>query len=152
MSTASQKLHIIDTPNEDEAKLAAESSRLLAALIGRGDTAQLRLVDGEEEITIPVSAIKMLVGILNQMAKGNAISMVPIHAELTSQQAADFLNVSRPYLVKLLDGEKIPHHKVGVRRKVLFKDLMEYKTKRDEESNAALDELTKQAQELNMGY
>ncbi len=152
MSTTAQKLHIIDTPNEDEAKLAAESSRLLAVLIGKGDTARLRLVDGEEEITIPVSAIKMLVGILNQMAKGNAISIVPIHAELTTQQAADFLNVSRPYFVKLLDSKEIPHHKVGVRRKVLFKDLMEYKTKRDEESISALDELTKQAQELNMGY
>ncbi|HHS83533.1 MAG TPA: helix-turn-helix domain-containing protein [Gammaproteobacteria bacterium] len=152
MSTTAQKLHIIDTPNEDEAKLAAESSRLLAALIGRGDAAQLRLLDGEEEITVPVAAIKMLVDILNQMAKGNAISMVPIHAELTTQQAADFLNVSRPYLVKLLEGEEIPYHKVGVRRKVFFKDLMEYKTKRDEESITALDELTKQAQELNMGY
>ena len=151
MSSA-KKLHITDVPDEKEVKLAAESSRLLAALIGKGDTAQLRLVDGDEEITVPVSAIRMLVDILNQMAKGNAISVVPIHAELTTQQAADCLNVSRPYLVKLLNEGKFPHHKVGVRRKVLFKDLMEYNKRATHESNEALNELTKQAQELNMGY
>ena len=151
MSSA-KKLHILDALNEQDAKLAAESGRLLAALIGKGHAAQLRLVDGDEEITVPISAIKMLVDILNQMAKGNAVSIVPIHAELTTQQAADCLNVSRPYLVKLLDEGKIPHHKVGVRRKVLFKDLVKYKERLAQESNAALDALAKQAQELNMGY
>ena len=143
---------MFEMPNEEEAALAAESSRLLAAVIGRRGEAALRLVDGDQDITVPISAIKMLADILSQMAQGNAISLVPIHAELTTQQAADFLNVSRPYLVKLLDAGDIPHHKVGVRRKVLFKDLVDYKTRRDEESASALNELTKQAQELNMGY
>ncbi len=149
---SAKDLLVIDAPDEQEAKLAAESSRILAAIIGRGGEAQLRLVDGDEHITVPVTAIKMLVKILNQMAQGNAISIVPIHAELTTQQAADFLNVSRPYLIKLLDAGKIPHHKAGVRRKVYFKDLVEFKERTVEESKIALDKLTKQAQELNMGY
>ncbi|MAT65432.1 MAG: DNA-binding protein [Gammaproteobacteria bacterium] len=150
--SAAQKYHMLEAPNEEEAALAAESSRLLAALIGEGERARLRLLDGEQEITVPVSAIRLLVDILNQMAKGNAISLVPIHAELTTQQAADVLNVSRPYLVKLLDEGEIPFHKVGVRRKIYFRDLMEYRTKREQESMDALDALTRQGQELDMGY
>ena len=150
--SAAQKYHMLEAPNEEEAALAAESSRLLAALIGEGERARLRLLDGEQEITVPVSANRLLVDILNQMAKGNAISLVPIHAELTTQQAADVLNVSRPYLVKLLDEGEIPFHKVGVRRKIYFRDLMEYRTKREQESMDALDALTRQGQELDMGY
>lgn len=150
--TVAQKMHMYEMPNEADAALAAESSRSLAAVLGRGEEATLRLVDGNQDITVPISAIKMLADILGQMAQGNAISLVPIHAELTTQQAADFLNVSRPYLVKLLDAGDLPHHKVGVRRKVFFKDLVEYKAARDEKSANILDELTRQAQELNMGY
>lgn len=150
--SAMQKLNRLEVPNEQESALAAESSRLLAALIGRGDTAQLRLLDGDQEITVPVSAIKMLVDILNQMAQGNAVSLVPIHAELTTQEAADFLNVSRPYVVKLIEQGELPCHKVGVRRRVLFKHLMEYKERRDQQSMDAVNTLSQQAQDLGMGY
>lgn len=150
--SAIPKLNRLNVPNEEESALAAESSRLLAALVGRGDTAQLRLVDGDQEITVPVSAIKMLVDILNQMAQGNAMSLVPIHAELTTQEAADFLNVSRPYVVKLIEQGELPCHKVGVRRRVLFKHLMEYKERRDQQSMDAADALSQQAQDLGMGY
>lgn len=150
--SAIPKLSRLNVPNEQESALAAESSRLLAGLIGRGDTAQLRLVDGDQEITVPVSAIKMLVDILNQMAQGNAMSLVPIHAELTTQEAADFLNVSRPYVVKLIEQGELPCHKVGVRRRVLFKHLMEYKERRDQQSMEAVNALSQQAQDLGMGY
>ena len=86
------------------------------------------------------------------MARGDAVSLIPIHKELTTQEAANILNVSRPYLVKLMEAGEIPFHKNGVRRRVFFKDLMEYKQKRDQASMLLLDELTAEAQEFEMGY
>lgn len=139
-------------PTEQDSELARTSSRLLAACIGRGPTARLRVIDGADEIEVPVGALRMLVDILANMAEGNAISLVPIHAELTTQQAADFLGVSRPHLVGLVDKGEIPHHKVGTHRRIYFRDLLEYRKERMGRSRAALDALAEQAQRLGMGY
>ncbi len=142
----------LQIPSPEDTTLALESSRLLAACIGKGDTAYLRLHDGDEVLQVPIKAIHLLVEILDTMARGDAVSLIPIHKELTTQEAANILNVSRPYLVKLIENGEIPHRKNGVRRKVLFKDLMEYKQKRDKASLELLDELTAEAQSLDMGY
>jgi excisionase family DNA binding protein len=139
-------------PNERDSELARSSSRLLAACIGRGPTARLRVIDGDGEIEVPVSALRMLVDILANMAEGNAISIVPIHAELTTQQAADFLGVSRPHLVGIVERGELPHHKVGTHRRVYFRDLLAYRNQRLEVSKAALVALAEQAQKLGMGY
>lgn len=126
---------------------------MLAACIGHGPTARLRVIDGDDEmIEVPVAALRMLVDILANMAEGNAVSIVPIHAELTTQQAADFLGVSRPYLVGLVERGELPHHKVGTHRRIYFQDLMHYREKRMGQSKAALDALAAQAQHLGMGY
>ncbi len=152
MAKAVKKHHETISPSEQEVELAAQSSRLLAAQLGHGETARIRLIDEEQDITVPVSALRLLVDILAYMAQGDAITLVPHHAELTTQQAADFLNVSRPYLVKLLEQGEIPYRKVGTRRRVLFQNLMDYKKRNQVERVRALDDLTKQAQELDMGY
>lgn len=137
-------------PEPQDAELARASSRLLAACIGHGPTARVRVIDGDGEIEVPVSALRMLVDILTNMAEGNAISLVPIHAELTTQQAADFLNVSRPYLVGLIDRGELAHHKVGTHRRILFRDLLAYRERQLKASKDALAELAAEAQQ--QGY
>lgn len=144
------------TPSAVDTQLAQESSRQLAKLLGtRKESVQVRVQpDGgkEETIAIPLSAFRLLTDILTEMAKGNAVTLIPIHAELTTQQAADLLNVSRPYLIELLEKGIIPFRKVGTHRRVLFQDLMAYKQKTDRERLKALEELSALDQELDFGY
>lgn len=143
-------------PTEDEARLSQESSRILATHISpQSATRRLKIVEddgSEQDVVIPVAAYSLLVNILSQMAQGNAVTLIPIHAELTTQEAADILNVSRPFLVKLIEAKEIPYRKVGRHRRIRYEDLMNYKQRIDSQRMQALDELAAQAQELNMGY
>lgn len=152
MSKTASTMRRVRMPTETEVMLAAESSQRLAASLSSGDQARLRLIDGDTDVTVPVVAIHMLVDILNQMALGNAVSLVPIHAELTTQQAADLLSVSRPYLVKQLESGAIPFHKLGRHRRIRYCDLMAYQAQVDQDGREAVDALTAEAQELGLGY
>jgi len=150
MSALRNEQIITPPTSPEESELARESSRLLAACIGHGKTARLRVIDGNGVIEVPVAALRMLVDILTNMAAGNAMSLVPIHAELTTQQTADFLNVSRPYVVGLLERGELPHHKVGTHRRVRFSDLMAYREAQLRKSKASLAELAKLDQESGL--
>lgn len=145
-----------DLPTEAEVTLAKESSRLLSLYLNsQEETQAIRVIDqaGEHEaVQVPTAAYRLLIDILAQMAQGNAVSLIPVHAELTTQEAADMLNVSRPYLVKLLDGGAIPFHKVGTHRRVYYQDLVKYKNHIDTERLKTLEELSALDQELNLGY
>lgn len=136
-------------PSDGESEVALASSRALS----RYGRKSLRVqVEGGDSIELPASAVELLIRILTEMANGNALTLIPIHAELTTQQAADLLNVSRPYFITLLEQNKIPFRKVGKHRRILFKDLMAYKRKADRDRDAILATLTKEAQEEDMGY
>ena len=143
-------------PSEADALLARESSRRLATYkLGRRSSVRIQLLDDEAEaetVTVPASALRLFLHLLTEMAQGNAVTLIPTHAELTSQQAADLLNVSRPYMIKLLDEGKLPSRSVGKYRRVRFDDLMAYKRKDDQARAKILDQLTAEAQELGMGY
>jgi excisionase family DNA binding protein len=142
-------------PDEKDRELARQSSRSLVGHLRDRTEARLSLFEkGEavEQVTLPRAALRLLVDLLAEMARGNAVTLIPIHAELTTQQAADLLNVSRPFLIGLLNEGKIPFRKVGTHRRTLFKDIMAYKHAIDAKRSEALDELAKQAQELGMGY
>lgn len=141
------------SPSEADAVLAKESSRRLAARpLGMPSGLAIRLDDEAEPVIVPAAAVRLLLHLLTEMAQGNAVTLIPTHAELSTQQAADLLNVSRPYLVKLLDDGKIPSRAVGRYRKVRFDDLMAYKQRDDEARAKVLDQLAADAQELGMGY
>jgi excisionase family DNA binding protein len=158
MTTVLAELPVTVAPSAADAKLAQESSRKLAKLLGSKKKKQLHLRiqsdnEPEEKVAVPLSAFRLLADILTEMARGNAVTLIPVHAELTTQQAADLLNVSRPYLIDLLEKGQIAHRKVGTHRRVLFEDLMAYKRKTDTARLKALEELSALDQELGgMGY
>ncbi len=143
-------------PTEADAVLAHESSRRLAShKLGRRSSVRIQLLDDGKEaeaIAVPASALRLFLHLLTEMSLGDAVTLIPTHAELSTQQAADLLNVSRPYLVKLLDKRKIPCRIVDKYRRVRFDDLIAYKRKDDEARAKVLDQLTAEAQELGMGY
>ena len=116
---------------------------------------RIQLLDNGKEpetLAVPASAVRLFLRLLTEMSQGHAVTLIPTQAELTTQQAADLLNVSRPYLVKLLDEGKIPFRNVGKYRRVQFGDLMTYKRKDDQARAKVLDQLTQEAQELGLGY
>jgi excisionase family DNA binding protein len=153
MSTYTPSLSL---PTDEEVTLARESSRLLATYLQtQAETQQIEIFDDKgtsHAVCVPVSAPRLLVDILTEIGEGNAVSIIPIHAELTTQEAADVLNVSRPFLVQLLEQGEIPFHKIGTHRRIRYQDLITYKERIDSERNKALDALAKQAQRLKMGY
>lgn len=136
-------------PDETDSELAATASRELAR--ASKETLSVRLEDGTD-LQLPKAVTPLLIKILTEMAQGNAVTLIPLHAELTTQEAANLLNVSRPFLNKLLEQGEIPHHKVGTHRRIKFVDLENHRIAREKLRNECLNDLARQAQEEGMGY
>jgi excisionase family DNA binding protein len=104
----------------------------------------------DEQLILPPSVYETLLKAVHLMAQGKPISIVPFEHELTTQEAADLINVSRPFLVKLLEEGKVPFHLVGTHRRVRFVDLVLYKKTRDKERRQALKRLTELSEQLGL--
>lgn len=149
----------VASPGEEGAREAAHAARMLAPLLRKSRKRRSSRFsiqpEGKahtESVTVPREAFELFVRILEQMAKGHAVTIVPIHAELTTQEAANLLNVSRPYLIGLLDQGEIPFHRVGTHRRIRFENLLAYKRKDDAYRKKVVDALTEEAQKLGLGY
>jgi len=120
--------------------------------LSRKNEVKIKVEETDEFITIPKSALTILSAVIENMARGESISIVSSSSELSTQQVATMLNVSRPHIVKLLETKKIPFKKVGSHRRILLKDVMEFKEQLAKEREAQLDFLSNQAQNLKLGY
>lgn len=152
MEYSSQHINDPILPSQEEVILARETSRKLAQSIEPEQIISLKIKGKEGELDLPASAVRLLLDVLEQMANGNAVTLTPLHTELSTNQAATLLRVSRPFLIKLLEEGEIPFRKVGRHRRVLAKDVLAYRQSIFEKRSKALDELTDQAQDLNWGY
>ncbi|MBX9667859.1 MAG: helix-turn-helix domain-containing protein [Candidatus Obscuribacterales bacterium] len=139
-------------PSEHDVEAACQALTQLDAAKSSGETFVMATSKSGVQFELSEGAFSLLVKILSEMAKGNGIMVVPIHAELTTQQAADFLNVSRPFLIGLLERGEIGFRTVGRHRRVRLEDIVNYKKQIEERRLQSLDDLAAQAQELNMGY
>ncbi|MCK2242396.1 MULTISPECIES: helix-turn-helix domain-containing protein [unclassified Crossiella] len=111
---------------------------------------RLRVAEDGEELIVPRAAVELFARILAHMAAGQGVSVVPTNAELTTQQAADLLNVSRPYLIGLLDAGEIDYRKVGKHRRIRVTSLLGYLRRDDHRRREAADELTALTQEMGL--
>jgi excisionase family DNA binding protein len=148
-----QSTTTLTLPTEDEANLARETSRVLASRLRKSRPMRLRILDDTSDggtLKLPASIVRLLLRILEETACGNAVTIVPVHAELTTQEAADMLNISRPFLIQLLDQGKMEFRRVGTHRRVRFEALMKYKREADARRRAALDALAAYDQELGL--
>ena len=151
-------MHVLEhrqpPPTAQESAMARASGELLSRYAAQHTPLTLRVREEGHDLPIelPMGAVALLNDILQAMAAGRGITLIPENAELTTVQAAEVLNVSRPFLIKLLEHGTIPYRKVGKHRRIRMEDVMAYKSRIDRERESVLDQLVTEAQEQNLGY
>jgi len=141
-------------PTVEDSAIARLSGEYLSRFVGRNRPLTVYVTDADKDrpIELPAGAVTLLMDILEAMAAGRGLTLIPENAELTTVQAAQLLNVSRPFLIGLLEARAIPYRKVGKHRRIRMEDAMAYKERSDSECEAVLDELAADAQKHGMGY
>ncbi len=141
-------------PSAQDAAMARVSGQVLSPFVQRKGSLTLKVREAGKDrpLELPSGAVALLMEILEAMAAGRGLILIPENAELTSVQAAEILNVSRPFLIKLLEDNVLPHRKVGKHRRVRMEDVMAYKAKIDRDREIVLDQLAREGQEQGMGY
>lgn len=146
--------HIQDfIPSKEDALLAGKALESLSKLMeGQRRIIPLASLSKFKELGVPIGIFELILELLNQAAQGHSVTIIPSNKEFTTQEAADLLNVSRPFVIKLLEEGKIPFHKVGAHRRIKAQDLMTHRRASEEESLKAFQELAKLSQKMGLGY
>ena len=144
--------YTVQKPSDEERKIAYDSFQALKDSVKHlnNDTPEIEIEETGEKIKIPLSALHLLVEVLDTMKQGKPFSLVPIAAEMTTQAAAECLNCSRPHVVKLLEEGKIPFTKVGRHRRIKMEDLSEFKKSLKATSKAAIVGMMQDAEEMGL--
>lgn len=148
-------LYDLAIPDEETAASAAEAAARLAGHLRQHPTPSGRVVLAvddapETKVGVPAAALKLFIEVLDELARGNAVTVAPVHAELTTQQAAELLGVSRPHLVKLLEEGALPHRKVGTHRRIRLADVLDYQHADEASRREVHRALTREAEELGL--
>lgn len=145
--------------SKEEVELAKAAQRCIVSALDDSRAVNIAIVeDGVETLDdspllkLPPKVLRLIADLLGALAQGKAVTIMPKELDVTTQEAARFLNVSRPYVIGLLDANKMPYHKVGTHRRIRFEDLVRYKEDRMIASEKAIQALVDQAQELELGY
>ncbi len=154
MTSTVPSTHRLAVPDEALSDRAAQAADTLEQFLERhpeASAASMSMTMGEDETAfdVPVGVLRLLARMLAETASGNAVAVSPVEAELTTQQAADLLSVSRPYLVKLLDERRMPFRRVGNRRRILLVDVMAFKHDDESERRAIAAELSAKAEQTD---
>jgi excisionase family DNA binding protein len=157
MSNVLDREMILDS--KEDVELAKAAQRTIISSLDHSKAINIAIVDDGVErvdefplLRLPPKVLRLFADMLGSLAEGKAVAIVRKDLDVTTQEAAMFLNVSRPYLVRLLEEGKIAYHKVGTHRRIRFEDVVQYKEERQKISQDALQKLADQAQELDMGY
>lgn len=157
MSSAADLEMVLES--KEDLELAKAAQRCIVSSLDHSKAVSIAIIeDGVERagsspiLRLPPKVLRLFADLLGSLSQGKAVTLMPKDLDVTTQEAAMFLNVSRPYLIRLLNEGKIPFHKVGTHRRIRFEDMVRYKEERQKASQDALRKLTEQAQELNMGY
>ena len=150
--------HVIDPDALSEEERSALREQLRQVPVGTEEEEQMGPVTLQIEgdpgvaISLPGAAAGALLSLLSDLAEGRTVSIADADEELTTREAAELLNVSRPHLTDLLKEGEIPSHKVGSHHRVYRRDVLAYKARRRRQSEEAMQELTRLSQELGLGY
>lgn len=153
MAALAVNLDEVHEPSVDEIDAARTAARQFSRLDHGASVSFTAEASGDanvEPITIPANIFRTIIKMLIEMGNGNAVAVVPVSAELTTQQAADLLNVSRPHLIKLLNEEVIPYRMVGTHRKLLAREVLNYREKTVMERRKALTRMTELDEEYGL--
>jgi excisionase family DNA binding protein len=140
-------------PGDVDAEVACRTARRIRDYLASHldeDPIKILVEAGDEVLVVPRAGAALLAQVMDTLARGQGVAVIPSEAQLTTQQAAEMLNVSRPYLIGLLESGKIEYSKVGRHRRIRFEALMEYKRHADQRSRAAADKMADLSQEMDL--